>query len=37
MEGVAEPVQINNPLYLEVITQKNDYITQINNIIKLWQ
>lgn len=32
-----EPTANNNPLYLDVITKKSDYITQINNIITLWQ
>jgi predicted nucleic acid-binding Zn-ribbon protein len=27
----------NNPLYLPIIEQKNDYITKLDNIIKLWQ
>lgn len=37
MDGVAEPTADNNPLYLPVIKDKNQYITKLNNIIKLWQ
>jgi hypothetical protein len=35
LEG--EPKEENNPLYLPIIKDKNQYITKINEIINLWQ